>query len=129
MELIIFHGLKINTFQLIVVAAGLKEQQVQLLIESTLQEIELGQMFLYLHKLLLIAKLEEAAMVVTLEEFMLLQRQMVFHKKAVKTIWPKIQHNSAVQQFKNAKIVDIQKDKNQEIKVTVGQLQNTQSGK
>lgn len=38
-----FHGLEINIFLNIVEVVGLTEQPAQLLIESTLSEIELGQ--------------------------------------------------------------------------------------
>lgn len=38
-----FHGQEINTFLNIVEVVGLTEQPAQLLIESTLSEIELGQ--------------------------------------------------------------------------------------
>ena len=68
-------------------------------------------------------------MVVIQEEFMLLLRLMVFHNKVVKTIWLKILLNSVVLLFKNVKIVDIQKDKNQEIKEIVGLHQDIQYGK
>lgn len=68
-------------------------------------------------------------MEVTLEEFILLLKAMVSLKKIVKIIQQKIQIISHALPFKNVKIALIQKDKNQEIKVIAGLLQDTQSGK
>lgn len=122
-------GIRINIFLLIAEVAGLKEQLAQQLIELIQPEIELGQIYRYHHKLLSTAKPEEAAMVVIQEEFMLLQKPMEYQKKAAKTTQQKILLNSAALQFKNVKIVVIQKDRNQEIKEIVGQPRGILYGK
>lgn len=63
------------------------------------------------------------------EEFMPMLNHMVFHKKLVKHILPKIQITLLVQTFKNVKTVLLQKDLNLEIKETVGLNPNIQFGK
>ncbi len=63
------------------------------------------------------------------EEYIIMLKIMVFHKKIVKTTLLKILIISPVRPFKSVLIALILKDKNQEIKVTVGQLQNTLCGK
>jgi len=124
-----FHGPRINTFLFTVEAAGPKELLARLLIELTSLETEPGLTFLCHLRSSSIVKLEEAAMVEILEEFMPLPRPTEFLKKVVKIIWPRIQLLSAAQPSKNAKTADIPRDKSQEIKETAGQPLNIQSGK
>ena len=124
-----FHGAKINIFQLIVVHAGLKVLPAQSLIVSTLSETEHGLIFHSHHKSLLTVKLEEAAMEETLEVSIPLLRLMVFLKKVAKTILLKILITSLALPFKNVWIALILRLKNPEIKETVGLPQNIQSGK
>jgi len=128
-ELIIFHGLKINTFLYIVEVAGLKEQPVLLPTESTSLEIELGLISLYHLKLSLTVKQEVAVMEAIQEVFMLMPKQMVFLNRVVKIIWLKILINSHALLFKDAKTALTLKVKSQETKATVGLLLATQFGK
>jgi hypothetical protein len=129
LALIMFHGAKINIFQLIVVLAGLKELLAQLLIESISSEIEHGLISPFHHKLSLTAKPEEVVMVVTLEAYMLLLNQMVSLRKAAKIILLRILIISVALPSKNAWIALILKVKSQEIKETVGLLLNIPFGK
>ena len=103
---------------------GHKLQPVLLQIELTLLEIELSQIYLFLLKLLLIVKQEVVAMVVIQDLYMPLPKRMVFLKKVVRIMLPKILINLAVQLSKNVKIARILG-----ARITVGQLQNIQFGK
>lgn len=129
MESTIFPGIKINIFLNTVVAAGLKEPPALSLIESILPETELGLTLLFHPKLSSTARLEEVATEVMLEESIAMLRITVSLKKVVKTILQKILSISLAHQYKDVLIVVIQRDKNQEILATVGQLLVIQSGK
>jgi hypothetical protein len=122
-------GLEISTSLLIVVAVGLMELLVQLLIELILLEIELGQILLCHLKSLSTAKLEEAATEETQERFTPMLTKTVFQKKLAKHMLPKIPISSAVQTFKNAKTAHHHPELNPETKETVGLSQNIQFGK
>lgn len=120
--LTMFLGLRINIFLPTAAAAGHKEPPAPLLIALTLPEIELGLIFHCLLKLSSIAKPEEAAMEVILEESMPSLSPMEFLKKPAKTIWLRILINSVALPSKNAKTAPILKAKSQEIKETAGPL-------
>ena len=128
-ELIIYHGVEINTSQLIADHVGLMDLLVQLLIESIFSERELGQTWTYLLKLLSIVKLVDHATEVIQAKFMFMPTNMEFHNKPAKLMLQRTQIISAVQIFKNARIVLLLLELNLEIKVTVGLSLNIQFGK
>ena len=129
MELIIFHGLETNTFPPIVDPAGLMVPPAPLLIESISWETILGLIWTYLLKSLSTVKLEAHAMVETLDKSMSTLITTVSLKKLVRLILPRILNNLVAQISKDVKIVLLQLELNQGIRVTAGLNPNIQFGK
>ena len=128
-ESTMFPGLKISTSQPTVDLAGLKGPPAQLPTGSTLRETEPGPTWLFLLRLSLTAKLEEAVMEEILLGFINMLSLMEFPKKVARTILPKTLTNSAAQTSRNVRTVLILRDPSLGIKEIAGPLPSTLSGR
>lgn len=129
MEQIMYRGQEISISLFIVVLVGLMDLLVRLRIELILLGIELGLIWIYLLRLLLIVKLEDPVMEAIQAKCIYMPITMVFLKKPVNPIWPKILQPSAAQISKSARTALPQQALIQATKEIAGPKKSTPFGK